>query len=263
MPTYFSVSVRASARVSRVVTVPSAANRLHTTPTHSNCCVPQGLVARLHLDRGQLCFLQVQPRALGARVPDVFIATSIKAGPSFRPTSSVRTAAVPNLLSRVNVSSGTACSTVLSARRSTRLSPSDELALRQVTSLGDPAPLRGLRAERDAPLKKACARWDGGGSHRLAGPGREQFSPPDRLCEALGPSNTPQQRHQCGWLDAIPSFAGAVVSDVGPLRPGVQVKLYWSKAWVLPSHLAPKSALYCTGDYTWHHPLKTGDVTCT
>lgn len=263
MPTYFSVSERASARVSRVVTVPSAANRLHTTPTHSNCCVPQGLVARLHLDRGQLCFLQVQPRALGARVPDVFIATSISAEPSFRPTSSVRTAAVPNLLSRVNVSSGTACSTVHAARRSTRLSPSDELALRQVTSLGDPAPLRGLRAERDAPSQKACARWDGGGSHRLAGPGREQLAPPDSVCEALCAPYTLQHSHRCSVLDARPSCAGSVVGNVWCLQAGRANKPYWSRAWVLPSRHAPRSAVHCTGDYTWHQPLKIGDVTCT
>lgn len=48
-------------------------------------------------------------------------------------------------------------------------------------------------------------RWDGGGLHRLAGPGREQLSAPCRAILANEPSNTLHYREQGRRLDAVPS----------------------------------------------------------
>lgn len=57
-------------------------------------------------------------------------------------------------------------------------------------------------------------RWDGGGSHRLAGPGREQLILLNRLVVLNASSNTQQPTEQGRRLDAGPSACWSIQGEV-------------------------------------------------
>lgn len=57
-------------------------------------------------------------------------------------------------------------------------------------------------------------RWDGGGSHRLAGPGREQLILLNRLVLLNAASNTQQATEQGRRLDAGPSACWSIQREV-------------------------------------------------
>jgi hypothetical protein len=134
----------------------------------------------------------------GARVAHVFVATFVKALCTRSPASPVRTAAVPDVLARPHVSS-TSAPTVLPAAVHPAACPAFHAAVlasaRSPSFIDETRPVRGgdgargfnveslgpvlhrLGAGRAERFCQGWLRWDGGGSHRLAVPCREQLPP--------------------------------------------------------------------------------------
>ena len=86
---------------------------------------------------------------------------------------------------------------------------------------------RGLRCGVSAlvapcGVSKGGLRWAGGGSHRLAVPGREQLSPRLRVDWEWRDPHSQQTFGRWTLLDAAPSAGGLIeVRTYGAIGPGV------------------------------------------
>lgn len=81
---------------------------------------------------------------------------------------------------------------------------------------------QGLGAVRRFALDVGM-RWDGGGLHRRAGPGREQLSVRNRFLKMdVFPYTRQLNFNGAGWTPARPSAGGASESCLVPFRQGVK-----------------------------------------
>jgi len=124
----------------RKITVLPMVNTQHTTRCRGHCWCWQCLPARLAEERGQLCFPLWQPHPQGCGCQSRFRRDVHQRHCFVCRLRRCKTAAVPvDLSSRVNVLSGTACSTVLSACRFIVPCPKSHISCSSVRP-GDPEP---------------------------------------------------------------------------------------------------------------------------
>lgn len=150
---------------------------------------------------GQLCFPLCCPRVPGAHVCRVSVATSFKA--TVRSDRLRRCEPPPSRMFFLShCPSVDGLRNCLFCMPSVRGLPPSRRIRRPSVVTGDP----GRRQRRCAPPElKVGMRWDGGGSHRQAGPGREQLSSRNRPVAVKVPPNTWQLSTQGSRLDAGPS----------------------------------------------------------
>lgn len=150
-----------------------------------------------------MCFPLCRPRVPGAHVCHVFVATSFKATVH---SDRLRRCKPPPY--RIGFFSKPPCFRVRLAQlifQHAQHSRPPRYTTQQMSNRRDRGPWpqsSALCAER---AFNVGMRWDGGGLHRLAGPGREQLSAPCRAILANEPSNTLHDREQGRRLDAVPS----------------------------------------------------------
>ena len=162
----------------------------------------QGSPARPTEGMGQLCFPLCRPRVPGAHVCRVFVATTHNA--TARSDRLRRCKPPPHRKRFLNatVRSGPAGAALLSACRACAAAP---VTTHQMCIGRDRGPRPQATALCADLALNVGMRWDGGGLHRQAGPGREQLVSRSRFIESDVPSNTRQQNHQRLRLDAGPS----------------------------------------------------------
>lgn len=196
--------IGARAGFSRVATVPPAGKSLHTTPACCNCWDSSMSAARLSLGRGQLCFPQVQARAL-ARASSTFSPRRPSRPLFCRPAAPGQNRRRPGVSYRCQMCSrGSAAPTVLPAcpeRARLPQSVESDVHRRHVGT-----PRRSRRpATRTAPLLGMACAGPAAVLHRLSRPCRGQLFP---RCPAVESSRDPRTRQQSGQgrrLDAAPS----------------------------------------------------------
>lgn len=150
---------------------------------------------------GQLCFPLCQPRVLGAHVCRVFVATSLKV--AVLPDRLRRCEPPPsrNVFARPLCTLGRLAQLFLRHAVRPRLAP---VMTKQAFMRRDQGPRPQTTALRASAFKVGM-RWDGGGSHRPAGPGREQLFSRRRVAEVELLPSTRQLSRPGRRLDTGPS----------------------------------------------------------
>lgn len=182
----------------------------------------RGFVARPCEGRGQLFFPLVQPCALGARIADVFIATSDKATVPPDRLRRCEPRRRPYSFFDARRPSWAATPTVPSACRAFPAAPRC-LSNSALDAARGPRADTVLRAIALAPVHNAGhALGRRRGSPRLAGPGREQLSPHICTGNATVTRTRDRHSHRCARLHAAPSVRLSInVRMFGAIRPGV------------------------------------------
>ena len=168
----------------RYKTVQPKVKSQHTTRLRGHCWSPRWLPARLTEGRGQLCFPLWQPHPKEFGCQSRFRRDVLQSDCFVCRLRRCKTAAVPeDLLSRVNVLSGTACPTVLSACLSSWL-PQNSHQLFFGESRGPRATCQVAAAASHFLSSRSACAGSAAVLHRLRRPSREQLCLRNRFVES-------------------------------------------------------------------------------
>lgn len=155
---------------------------------------------------GQLCFPLCRPRVPGAHVCRVFVATSLKVAELPDRLRRCEPPPSQSSFSRPTCSRGRLAQLFFLHAALPRLAP---VTTKQLFISRDRGP-RPQTAALRASAFKVGMRWDGGGSHRLAGPGREQLSSRKRVFAKNVRPRTRQLTSPRRRLDTGPPYCWSI-----------------------------------------------------